>query len=57
MTYREFLDTLGKVPYHIHPGGGELKEIVGLMMDLLDEADAEDTFGTQGWKYCVGLED
>ena len=27
------------------------------MVALLDEADADDVFGTEGWKHRVGLED
>ena len=42
-------------------GGGEGSEryakIIRKMTSILDNADADDVFGTQGWKYQVGLED
>lgn len=31
--------------------------IVEEMIELLDEADREDFFGTEGWKHRLGLED
>lgn len=37
-----------------HP---EFVEEVRKMLGLLDIADQEDTFGTQGWKYYMGWDD
>ena len=38
-------------------GSAEYVEVVKKMISLLNEADYEDYYGTQGWKYMVDLED
>ncbi len=35
----------------------ELFRIVEKMIELMDELDMEDAFGTEGWKHRLGLED
>jgi len=44
--------------------GGATKEDVNLLFQhidelemLLDEADGDDVFGTEGWRHHVGIED
>lgn len=32
----------------------ELRKIIGLMMDLLDDGDQDDFFGTEGWRHRMG---
>ena len=35
----------------------ELFVVVEKMINLMDELDGEDAFGTEGWKHRLGLED
>lgn len=52
MDERDFNKFLGAILDH--RGGQEFAEIVDKMIDLLDDADEDDHFGSQGWRYMVG---
>lgn len=35
----------------------QLIEHIWSLEEFLDEADCEDTFGTEGWRHAVGLDE
>ena len=56
MNHKEFLKALGKVSAGVAlPGTAaeEFGEIIEHMASLLDEADGDDYFGTEGWTRVV----
>lgn len=55
MTEREFNRILGER----FPGqeGKEFTSIIDRMVDMLDETDGDDYFGTEGWRRAFGWED
>ena len=56
MNHKEFLKALGKVGAGVALPGDvaeEFGEIIGKMTDLLDEADSDDYFGTEGWTHAI----
>ena len=55
MKIHEFLATLNHLA--THTGYREFANKVEEIIDLLNEADYEDTFGTQGWKYMVDMDE
>ena len=59
MTFSEFESFTNNLYALLGGGTGSAAyvEVVKKMISLLDDADAEDVFGTQGWKYLVDLED
>ena len=55
MKANEFFKTIGKLS-----GNQEYSEFVahlGRLIELLDEMDCNDAFGTEGWKHAIGLDD
>ena len=55
MTFKNFCIALGKLS-----ADAEYSEFIEKTEDiisLLDEADQDDMFGTEGWKHAVGMED
>lgn len=56
MTFTEFNRKLLEIGRQ-GTEGAEFVTHIWNIMDMLDEADCEDYFGTQGWKYQAGLED
>lgn len=37
--------------------GDQAKDILGKLIEALDDLDGEDFFGTEGWKHFMGFED
>lgn len=35
----------------------QAKEILQELIDILDDLDSQDFFGTEGWKHFMGFED
>lgn len=57
MTYQDFVKFLGKVEANTGTKGEEFADYVTRMMRMLDAADMEDFFGTEGWKHDIGFTD
>lgn len=63
MNYEDFCEIVDISNDALEYGGvrtgwaEEFRVHLRLMIEMLDNADADDVFGTQGWKYQVGLED
>ena len=55
MTFSEFSRKLVKIGTRSSEDA-EFVTKVWDILDMLDDADAEDVFGTQGWKHLVDLE-
>lgn len=51
MTEKEFNRCLGAASSTL---GKEFVEIIDKIFRLLDEADHEDFFGTEGWRHSIG---
>lgn len=56
MDYTKFLLFCGKISSEHGSQGEEFKSIILEMISMLDEADQDDYFGTEGWKYHFGWE-
>jgi len=56
MTEREFSRLLAKIEYQFGGEGEEFVEIVERMITMLDHTDADDYFGTEGWRRDFGWE-
>ena len=62
MNYKDFCDIVDMSTEALECGGvhtgwvEEFRVHLRLMIEMLDDADAEDVFGTQGWKCLVDLE-
>lgn len=52
MDERDFNKFLGAVLDH--RGGQEFNNVVDKMFELLDEADMDDYFGSEGWRHLLG---
>lgn len=52
MTERDFNKFLGAVMEH--RGGHEFNDTIDKMIELLDEADEDDYFGSEGWRHMLG---
>ena len=59
MTFSEFESFTNNLYALLGGGTGSAAyvEVVKKMISLLDDADADNVLGTQGWKYQAGLED
>jgi len=56
MNHKQFLKALAKVGAGVALSGCEAEEfesVVDHMMSLLDEADSDDYYGTEGWTRVV----
>jgi hypothetical protein len=38
-------------------GEDDLREMMAAMIELLDDGDQDDTFGTEGWRHRLGWDD
>lgn len=56
MTYAEFNKLKGYIEAMSPQYGKDFNAMIEKMEQLLDEADADDYFGTEGWKHQVGME-
>lgn len=60
MNYKEFAQVEAQLTQQAKDHGDarlrDFLEVVINMQNLLDEGDAEDMYGTQGWKYICDLE-
>jgi len=59
MTEAEFNQFLGYLSTTSFKGyvGIEMVEIINTMMGLLNSADMDDYFGTEGWRHSIGWDD
>lgn len=58
MTWEQFNRAMGKIEYD-QSDRAQVKlflNVVQEMIELLNEADMDDYFGTEGWKHRLGLE-
>lgn len=55
MTERDFTKILGRLEVESDTMF-QFVDIIGRMMTMLDEADMDDYFGTEGWRYNFGWE-
>ena len=53
MTEAEFNQNVGSILQDDWDKGEEFVHIINLLMDLLDEGDMDDFFGTEGWRHHV----
>jgi hypothetical protein len=55
MTFKNFCVVLGKLSADAEYS--EFCEQIEDIISFLDILDEDDTFGTEGWKHAVGMED
>ena len=55
MKANDFFKTIGKLSDNQEYS--EFIEHIECLIELLDEMDCEDVFGTEGWKHAIGLDD
>jgi len=56
MTEQEFSKLLAKIEHQFGEDGETFTEIVEGMMNMLDQTDADDYFGSEGWRRDFGWE-
>lgn len=57
MKFDEASVMLGKIIAEFGKEGQDFAQVFWAMESALDETNDVDFFGTQGWKYALGLED
>lgn len=57
MKSPEFFEMLGRISVVHGQQGEEFAEVVKSMVSLLDEADYEDVYDTEGWRHNLGWDE